>query len=158
VQIGPVVSESQLTNNLNYFALAAKEGAEVIGGSRCGTDGFMQAPALFLNAANDMRICQEEIFGPCAAIISVDDFDEAVAVANDTSFGLSSGIYTQSLSEARAFKRMSKAGMTMVNLPTAGVDYHVPFGGTKGSSLGAREQGANAIEFYTTVKTIYESD
>jgi aldehyde dehydrogenase (NAD+) len=158
VQIGPVVSESQLTNNLNYVALAAKEGAEVIGGSRCGTDGFMQAPALFLNAANDMRICQEEIFGPCAAIISVDDFDEAVAVANDTSFGLSSGIYTQSLSEARAFKRMSKAGMTMVNLPTAGVDYHVPFGGTKGSSLGAREQGANAIEFYTTVKTIYESD
>jgi aldehyde dehydrogenase (NAD+) len=158
VQIGPVVSESQLQNNLNYVDVAADEGAEVIGGNKCGKGGFMQAPALFLNASNDMRICQEEIFGPCAAVIPVEDFDEAVAVANDTRFGLSAGIYTQSLSEARAFKRQSKAGMTMVNLPTAGVDYHVPFGGTKGSSLGAREQGAHAIEFYTTLKTIYESD
>ena len=156
-QIGPVVDQSQLDQNLTYVALAGEEGCEVVGGERLerDTEGFYQAPAVFLGANNDMRISREEIFGPCASVIKVADFDEALAVANDTDFGLSSGICTTSLKHASAFRRRSQAGMVMVNLPTAGVDYHVPFGGRKGSSYGPREQGSYAAEFYTTVKTAY---
>ncbi|WP_291731419.1 aldehyde dehydrogenase family protein [Leisingera sp. F5] len=156
-QIGPVVSERQLINNLSYVDIAATEGAEVVGGERLDleTEGWFQAPALFLNANNEMRSSRDEIFGPCASVIKVADFDEALSVANDTEFGLSSGICTSSLKYARAFKRYSQAGMVMVNLPTAGVDYHVPFGGRKGSSHGSREQGRYAAEFYTSVKTAY---
>ncbi|WP_349358000.1 aldehyde dehydrogenase family protein [Stappia sp.] len=157
-QIGPVASESQLAGNLDYVDIARKEGAEVVGGERLNgeTQGFFQRPALFLNATNAMRSSREEIFGPCASVIKVADFDEALAVANDTEFGLSSGICTASLKYAREFRRRSAAGMVMVNLPTAGVDYHVPFGGRKGSSHGPREQGRHAAEFYTVVKTAYE--
>ena len=157
VHIGPVVSEKQLANNLRYVDIAAEEGAEVIGGERLTreTEGFFQAPAIFLSATNDMRSSREEIFGPCASIIKVSGFEEALSVANDTEFGLSSGICTSSLKQAREFKRHSQAGMVMVNLPTAGVDYHVPFGGRKGSSHGSREQGRYAAEFYTAVKTAY---
>lgn len=157
VQIGPVVSEKQLKNNLNYVEIAKSDGAEVVGGDalELGANGHFQAPAAFLNATNDMRSSREEIFGPCASVIKVGSFEEALQVANDTEFGLSAGICTASLKHARQFKRHAKAGMVMVNLPTAGVDYHVPFGGRKGSSLGAREQGTYAAEFYTTVKTAY---
>lgn len=157
-QVGPVVSEKQLANNLSYVDIAGAEGAEVIGGERLNrdTEGYFQAPAMFVNATNAMRSSREEIFGPCASIIKVADYDEALAVANDTEFGLSSGICTSSLKHARDFRRRSKAGMVMVNLPTAGVDYHVPFGGRKGSSHGSREQGRYAAEFYTVVKTAYE--
>ena len=156
-QIGPVVSVAQLQGNLDYVALARTEGCEVIGGERLTgpTDGFFQRPALFLNASNRMRIAREEIFGPCAAVIRVGDFDEALEVANDSEFGLSAGICTSSLTHARAFRHRVRAGMVMVNLPTAGVDFHVPFGGTKGSSFGPREQGRHAVEFYTIVKTAY---
>ena len=104
-----------------------------------------------------MRINQEEIFGPVASVIKVENYDEALSVANDTPFGLSSGIFTSSLKFATDFRRKSAAGMVMVNLPTAGVDYHVPFGGRKGSSMGSREQGRFAAEFYTSVKTAYIS-
>lgn len=157
VQIGPVVSNKQLKNNLNNIDAAKNEGAEVVGGEQIkrSTNGYYQAPAAFLNATNAMQTSREEIFGPCARVIRVSDFDEAIDVANDTEFGLSAGICTTSLKQARAFKRRAKAGMVMVNLPTAGVDYHVPFGGRKGSSLGAREQGSYAAEFYTIVKTSY---
>ena len=154
-QIGPVASGAQLDSNLRYVALAKDEGCDVIGGEALGGLGYFQSPALFVGADNAMRVAQEEIFGPCAAVIKVDDFDQALAVANDSPFGLSAGICTASLRYARAFKRGVKAGMVMVNLPTAGVDYHVPFGGTKGSSYGSREQGRHAVEFYTTVKTSY---
>lgn len=154
-QIGPVVSEKQLRGNLDYVRLANKEGADVVGGHQLDRAGFFQAPALFVGATNDMRTSREEIFGPCASVIKVDDFDHALAIANDTKFGLSSGICTGSLKAARAFKRRSEAGMVMVNLPTAGVDFHVPFGGRKGSSYGPREQGRYAVEFYSTVKTSY---
>lgn len=156
-QIGPVVDERQLASNLRYVELAREEASEVIGGERLslGKPGFYQAPALFLGTDNAMRINREEIFGPCASVIEVADFDTALAVANDTDFGLSAGICTSSLKYATAFRRQSQAGMVMVNLPTAGVDYHVPFGGRKGSSYGAREQGRYAVEFYTTVKTAY---
>ena len=159
-QIGPVVDGKQLQSNLDYVALARQEGAEVVGGERLvlKKDGFYQKPAVFLGTKNDMRINREEIFGPCGSVIKVDDFDEALAIANDTDFGLSAGICTTSLKHANAFRRRAQAGMIMVNLPTAGVDYHVPFGGRKGSSYGAREQGRYAVEFYTTVKTAYVAE
>lgn len=129
----------------------------MIGGERIelATPGYYQRPALFLGATNDMRVSREEIFGPCAALIRFDDFEQAAALANDTEFGLASGICTTNLGYAREFKRRSAAGMVMVNLPTAGVDYHVPFGGRKGSSYGPREQGRAARDFYTTTKTAY---
>ena len=113
------------------------------------------APAIFTDTAQEMRINQEEIFGPVAAVIRVRDYDEALAVANATPFGLSAGIVTTSLKHASHFKRNSESGLVMVNLPTAGLDYHVPFGGRKQSSYGPREQGAYAKEFYTIVKTAY---
>jgi aldehyde dehydrogenase (NAD+) len=102
-----------------------------------------------------MTINREEIFGPVASVIRVENYEEALAIANDTPFGLTSGICTTSLKHAFHFRRNSEAGMVMVNVPTAGVDYHVPFGGRKGSSYGPREQGRYAAEFYTTVKTTY---
>ncbi|WPE23052.1 aldehyde dehydrogenase family protein [Shinella zoogloeoides] len=156
--IGPVVDESQLKQDADYIDIGRSEGARLaFGGERLEreTPGFYLSPALFTEATNDMRIAREEIFGPVAAVIRVKDYDEALAVANDTSFGLSSGIATTSLKHATHFKRNSEAGMVMVNLPTAGVDFHVPFGGRKGSSYGPREQGRYAAEFYTTVKTAY---
>ena len=112
-------------------------------------------PALLVDSTPSMRINREEVFGPVASVIRVNGYEEALAVANDTEFGLSAGIATTSLKYATHFKRHSQAGMVMVNLPTAGVDYHVPFGGRKGSSYGPREQGRYAQEFYTTVKTAY---
>ncbi|WP_289044077.1 aldehyde dehydrogenase family protein [uncultured Aliiroseovarius sp.] len=156
-QMGPVASQSQLKGNLSYVDIARQDGATVVGGERLEdrTEGFFQRPAVFLDATNEMRSSREEIFGPCASVIKVDDFGEALAVANDTDFGLASGICTTSLKYAREFRRHSGAGMVMVNLPTAGVDYHVPFGGRRGSSYGAREQGRYAAEFYTAVKTSY---
>lgn len=157
VQMGPVVDEKQLAQDLEYVSIAAKEGGKVLGGERLGlaSEGFYMAPALITETTNDMRINREEVFGPVASVIRVRDYDEALSVANDTEFGLSSGICTQSLKHASHFKANAQAGMVMVNLPTAGVDYHVPFGGTKGSSFGSREQGAYAAEFYTSVKTAY---
>jgi aldehyde dehydrogenase (NAD+) len=157
-EIGPVVSEAQLTQDLGYVALARQEGATLLcGGDRVArdTEGFYMAPALFSNTTPAMRINREEVFGPVASIIRVKDYAEALAVANDTPFGLSAGIATTSLKYATHFKRHAQAGMVMVNLPTAGVDYHVAFGGRKGSSYGPREQGRYAAEFFTTVKTAY---
>ena len=157
-QIGPVVDQSQLDQDLSYINIGVKEGARLVcGGERLNrdTEGFYLAPALLTETNNDMRVNREEIFGPVATIIRVKDYDEALVVANDTRFGLSSGICTTSLKHASHFKRNSEAGMTMVNLPTAGVDYHVPFGGRKGSNYGPREQGRYAREFYTIVKTSY---
>ena len=154
-QIGPVIDQSQLDQNLKYVALAKEEGCDVRGGERGEGPGFFQRPAVFVGATNDMRTSREEIFGPCASVIKASDYEEALHLANDTEFGLSSGICTTSLKLASHFRRNAQAGMVMVNLPTAGVDYHVPFGGRKGSSYGPREQGSYAREFYTTVKTSY---
>jgi aldehyde dehydrogenase (NAD+) len=156
--IGPVSSQSQLEQDLEYVAIGKAEGATLaVGGERvkCATEGYYMAPALFSESAPSMRINREEIFGPVTSIIRVKNYDEALATANDTAFGLSAGIATTSLKHATHFKRHSQAGMVMVNLPTAGVDYHVPFGGRKGSSYGPREQGHYAQEFFTTVKTAY---
>ncbi|MGJ4859541.1 aldehyde dehydrogenase family protein [Labrys sp. La1] len=156
--IGPVVDAAQLEQDMGYIEIGQKEGAKLaFGGERLTRDrlGFYLQPALFTEATNQMRIAREEIFGPVAAVIRVRDYEEALAVANDTPFGLSSGIATTSLKHAAHFKRNAEAGMVMVNLPTAGVDFHVPFGGRKSSSYGSREQGKYAAEFFTTVKTTY---
>lgn len=158
VDVGPVVSEAQLEQDLRYIEIGKQEGARLAcGGERvkCETEGYYLAPTLFVDSTADMRISREEIFGPVANIVKVKDYDAALAMANDTEFGLSAGICTTSLKYANHFKRHAQAGMVMVNLPTAGVDYHVPFGGRKGSSYGPREQGRYAQEFYTTVKTTY---
>ncbi|OWJ67540.1 aldehyde dehydrogenase family protein [Inquilinus limosus] len=157
-EMGPVVDQSQLDQDLSYIDIGVKEGAKLaFGGERLNreTEGFYLSPALFTETTNDMRISREEIFGPVASVIRVKDYEQALATANDTEFGLSAGIATSSLKHASHFKRASQAGMVMVNLPTAGVDYHVPFGGRKGSSYGPREQGRYAAEFYTVVKTAY---
>jgi acyl-CoA reductase-like NAD-dependent aldehyde dehydrogenase len=156
--IGPVSSEDQLQQDLNYIEIGQSEGATLVAGGerlRRDTEGYYMAPALFTESTAKMRINREEIFGPVASVIKVRDYEEALATANDTDFGLSAGIATTSLKHATHFKRHSQAGMVMVNLPTAGVDYHVPFGGRKGSSYGPREQGHYAQEFFTTVKTAY---
>lgn len=157
-QVGPVVDQTQLDQDLRYIKVGKDEGATLHwGGEILNRDaqGFYLQPALFTDVDNTMKIAREEIFGPVAAVIRVKDYEEALRVANDTEFGLSSGICTTSLKHANHFKRNSEAGMVMVNLPTAGVDYHVPFGGRKGSSYGPREQGRYAVEFYTSVKTAY---
>jgi aldehyde dehydrogenase (NAD+) len=157
-EIGPVVDERQLAKNVEYLGIGQAEGAALAyGGERLlrDTDGYYMAPAVFTGTSSDMRINREEIFGPIAAVIRVKDYDEALAVANDTPYGLSSGIVTTSLKHATHFKRHAASGLAMVNLPTAGLDYHVPFGGRKKSSYGPREQGAYAKEFYTIVKTAY---
>ncbi|MEP4037569.1 aldehyde dehydrogenase family protein [Pseudophaeobacter sp.] len=157
IQMGPVVDARQLEQNLSYLKIAAEEGGTVIGGEglSLAQEGFYMAPALVTETRNDMRINREEVFGPVASVLRARDYDEALALANDSTFGLSAGICTTSLKRASHFKAHAEAGMVMVNLPTAGVDYHVPFGGTKGSSYGAREQGSYAAEFYTRVKTAY---
>jgi alpha-ketoglutaric semialdehyde dehydrogenase len=146
------------STDLRYITIGKDEGAKLHWGGEIlnrENPGFYLQPALFTEVDNRMQIAREEIFGPVAGVIRVKDYEEAVAVANDTDFGLSTGICTTSLKYASHFKRNAEAGMVMVNLPTAGVDYHVPFGGRKGSSYGPREQGRYAVEFYTTVKTAY---
>ncbi|MBB3315698.1 MULTISPECIES: aldehyde dehydrogenase family protein [unclassified Rhizobium] len=156
--IGPVVDEKQLKTDTDYIEIGRKEGAKLAFGGELitrETPGFYLQPTLFTEATNQMRISREEIFGPVVSLIRVKDYEEALATANDTPFGLSAGIATTSLKHATHFKRNSEAGMVMVNLPTAGVDFHVPFGGRKGSSYGPREQGKYAAEFYTSVKTAY---
>ena len=158
-EIGPVVDPSQLKQDTDYIEIGKKEGAKlVVGGELLNArrrPGYYLQPALFTEATNQMRITREEIFGPVASVIRVKDYDEALATANDTEFGLSAGIVTTSLKYATHFKRNAEAGMVMVNVPTAGVDFHVPFGGRKGSSYGPREQGSYAAEFFTMVKTAY---
>lgn len=158
--IGPVVDATQLRQDLDYIDVGRQEGADLVFGGEAlpvveGQSGYYLQPTLFTETHNAMRINREEIFGPVASVIRVHNLDEAIAVANDTAFGLSSGLITTSLKHARHFKRTSQAGMVMVNAPTAGVDLHVPFGGRKGSSYGPREQGRYATEFYTAVKTAY---
>ena len=158
VQMGPVVSEAQLASNLAYVALAQSEGGELAtGGHRLERTekGYYMAPTVFLNTDRRMRVNQEEMFGPITCVLSVADLDEAIDVANDTPYGLTAGIATRSLARASTFRRASRSGCVMVNLPTAGTDYHVPFGGTRASSYGPREQGRAAVEFYTQMKTSY---
>ena len=158
-QIGPVASAEQLKGNLDYVDIGKAEGADLLcGGEQLErpTEGHYMAPAVFAGTTNAMRINREEMFAPIACVIKVGSYDEALATVNDTNFGLTSGIVTDSLARANHFRRNARTGCVMVNLPTAGTDYHVhAFGGRGDSSYGPREQGAYAAEFYTTVKTAY---
>lgn len=159
-QMGPVVSQQQLDENLAYVDLGKSEGAELAcGGARLDLphNGYYMSPGVFLNTRNDMRINREEMFAPLTSVIKVDSYEEALATVNDTNFGLTSGIVTQNLARATHFRRNAQTGVVTINLPTAGTDYHVPFGGRGDSSYGPREQGKAAAEFYTTVKTAYIS-
>lgn len=156
--IGPVVDEHQLRTNQKYLNIADQEGARRM----CGGEilqrpqrGYYMSPAVYADCDNQMVHVREEIFGPVVSILKAYDYDEAVAIANDSDMALSSGICTRSLKYAEDFKGRSASGMVFVNLPTAGVDYHVPFGGRKASSYGSREQGRATREFYTTSKTVY---
>jgi aldehyde dehydrogenase (NAD+) len=159
VFMGPVVDGNQLNANFEWIENARQAGAELaFGGERLSLehDGYYMSPTLFLNTQNNWEVNQEEVFAPMASVIRVSDLDEAIAVANDTRFGLTGGIITQSLRNSAIFKQQVQTGCVMVNLPTAGTDYHVPFGGRKESSFGPREQGQYAKEFYTVVKTAYQ--
>ncbi|MGB5708656.1 MAG: aldehyde dehydrogenase family protein [Arenicellales bacterium] len=157
-QIGPAVDDKQLAQNLSYLEIGKAEGAELICGGETlerKTPGHYMQPALFVNGDNDMRLNREEVFGPVTCVIKADDYDHALSLANETEFGLTSSIITTSLARATHFRKNSRTGCVMVNLPTSGTDYHVPFGGRKNSSFGSREQGQYAAEFYTQVKTAY---
>lgn len=158
--IGPVADQSQLEKNLHYVENAKKEGGYVRQGGNLlsrPTNGFYFEPALITDTTPMMTINKEEVFGPVVSVIRVRDYEEALATANDSEMGLSAGICTTSLKHATHFRQNCQSGMVMINLPTAGVDYHVPFGGTKSSSYGSREQGRHAVEFFTKVKTSYIS-
>jgi aldehyde dehydrogenase (NAD+) len=157
-QIGPVVSDGQLAENLDYVALAGSEGGEILcGGERLSLahDGFYMAPCLVAGTQNDWRINREEMFAPIACIIRASSYQDALDIVNDTPFGLTAGIMTTSLARANHFRRNADTGCVMVNLPTAGTDYHVPFGGRGDSSYGPREQGQYAVDFFTSTKTAY---
>ncbi|WP_257226560.1 aldehyde dehydrogenase family protein [Rhodococcus opacus] len=157
IDMGPVVDQGQLDKDRRYVAAAAAAGREVVGGQleEAETDGFFMRPALVLGTEPTDAINREEVFGPVASVIKVDDYQHALAVANDTPYGLTAGIITTSLAAAHDFRKRAQAGMVMVNLATAGVDFHVPFGGRGASSFGPREQGEHAREFFTQVKTAY---
>ncbi|WP_411184684.1 aldehyde dehydrogenase family protein [Photobacterium rosenbergii] len=157
--MGPVVDGKQLEANFGWVEKARQSGAELaFGGERLNLkhEGYYMSPTLFVNTQNSWEVNQEEVFAPMACVIKVSDLDEAIATANDTRFGLTGGIITQSLRTSALFKEQIQTGCAMVNLPTAGTDYHVPFGGRKESSFGPREQGQYAKEFYTVVKTAYQ--
>ncbi|MDI9245938.1 aldehyde dehydrogenase family protein [Marinobacter sp. CHS3-4] len=156
--IGPIASESQLAANLRWVDVALGEGATLAFGGEdvdVGVDGHYMQPVLFTDTTNDMAINQDEVFGPVACVIRVPDYETALTTLNDTNYGLTAGLITRSLSRASDFKARAETGCVMVNLATAGTDYHVPFGGRKDSSFGPREQGRYAREFYTVVKTCY---
>ncbi|WP_025820600.1 aldehyde dehydrogenase family protein [Shewanella marina] len=157
--MGPVVDQTQLDANFDWLQSAKNDGAEVgFGGERLSLahEGYYMTPTLLLNTKNDWQVNQEEVFAPMASIIRVNDLEQAIATVNDTRFGLTGGIITQSLRTSALFKQQAQTGCVMVNLPTAGTDYHVPFGGRKQSSFGPREQGQYAKEFYTIIKTAYQ--
>lgn len=160
VDIGPSITEKQLEKVLESVESAKRGGAKVLsGGERLVAGdfakGFFSTPAVLTGVDSTMPVAQEEIFGPVLAVIPAHGIDDAVRIANDIRFGLSASICTKSLTNAFEFANRVQAGLVMVNLPSAGVEYQVPFGGSKASSLGMREQGAVATDFYTEIKTIY---
>jgi aldehyde dehydrogenase (NAD+) len=165
VDIGPAVSEAQLNTNLEYIEIGTKEaGKPLCGGERLtgkgpnGEDlskGYFFSPAVFADVSNDMRLAQEEVFGPVLAIIRAKDFADAMTLANATPLGLSASVQTTNVSRVFDFVNQMESGLLTVNLPSAGVEYQLPFGGTKDSSFGPKEQGPAALEFYSDYRTVY---
>ena len=157
-ELGPIVSESQMDKILGYMKIAKDEGGTLVtGGKRLerDTEGFYLAPTIYSDTKNDMKVNREEVFGPMTCVMKVDSYQEGLSLANDTEFGLAGAVITQNLKEAEHFKLNAKFGSVLVNLATAGLDYHVPFGGRGASSYGPREQGEHAKDFYTIMKTAY---
>jgi alpha-ketoglutaric semialdehyde dehydrogenase len=160
VQIGPAVDEAQLETDLEYIEIASNEGAQLLcGGKRLTGDnydkGYFIEPTIFSGVTSEMRIAQEEVFGPVLALMVAEDFDDALRIANDVKFGLSASIVSKDLTRVHKFINRIEAGLITVNLPTAGVEYQLPFGGTKESSYGMREQGPQALDFYSETRTVY---
>ena len=160
IDIGPAVDEAQLETNLTYIEVAKKEGASLLcGGNRLTggayDKGYFIEPTVFGGVTPEMRIAQEEVFGPVLALMVAEDFDDAIRIANGVKFGLSASIVSNNLSRVHQFVQRIEAGLITVNLPTAGVEYQLPFGGTKESSFGMREQGQLALDFYTESRTVY---
>ena len=159
-EMGPSVDENQFKTVLRYIDVGREDGATMVcGGERVTGDGFDKGyfvqPTLFDHVTPDMRIAREEIFGPVLSVLRVKDFDEAMQVANDSEFGLSSSIFTNDASRIFRFVDDIETGMTHINSPTTGGEAHIPFGGIKGTGIGDREQGSTALDFYTDLKVVY---
>jgi aldehyde dehydrogenase (NAD+) len=160
IDIGPAVDASQLDTDLKYIEIAKKEGAKLLCGGKRLTGGlydrgYFIEPTIFAGVTPEMRIAQEEVFGPVLALMLASDFDDAMRLANSGRFGLSASIVSRDLARVHQFINRIEAGLITVNLPTAGVEYQLPFGGTKESSFGMREQGPQALDFYTETRTVY---
>ncbi|RKL66517.1 aldehyde dehydrogenase family protein [Salipaludibacillus neizhouensis] len=158
--MGPCASEAQMNTVLSYIEKGKEEGATLLYGGNKHEEkglenGFYVQPTLFDNVKNDMTIAQEEIFGPVLALIKVDTLEEAVQVANDSKFGLSASIFTRNISNMLSFIKDMDAGLVRINAESAGVELQAPFGGMKQSSSHSREQGQAAIEFFTSIKTVF---
>ena len=153
---GPVVNKSQYESILEALETAKKDGRVVLEGGATGPDaeGYYIAPTIVADVDNSSETAQEEIFGPVLAVIRARDFDHAVELANDTRYGLTAGIATRSLRYAHEFAARSESGLVNINVPTAGVEFQVPFGGNKESGVGGREQGHAALDFYSSWKTV----
>jgi alpha-ketoglutaric semialdehyde dehydrogenase len=159
-EMGPSVDESQFKTVLSYIEIGREDGAELkCGGERATGDGFDKGyfvrPAVFDRVTPDMRIAREEVFGPVLAVLRVKDFDEAMMVANDSEYGLSSSVFTNDAARIFRFVDEIETGMTHINSPTTGGEAHVPFGGIKATGIGDREQGSTALDFYTDLKVVY---
>jgi aldehyde dehydrogenase (NAD+) len=160
IDIGPCVDQAQMETDLRYIEIARKESGEPLCGGRRLTEGalangYFVEPTVFAGVEESHAIAREEIFGPVLAIMRARDFEDAMRIANNIPFGLSSSIQTTNLSRAFEFIYRAEAGLLTVNLPSAGVEYQLPFGGSKDSSFGPKEQGPAALEFYSDYKTVY---
>jgi len=160
IDIGPCVDQGQMETDLRYIEIGRKECGEPLCGGRRLTEGafsngYFVEPTVFAGVEESHTIAREEIFGPVLAIMRAKDFEDALRIANNIPFGLSSSIQTSNLSRAFEFIYRAEAGLLTVNLPSAGVEYQLPFGGAKDSSFGPKEQGPAALEFYSDYKTIY---
>ncbi|MHB8652655.1 MAG: aldehyde dehydrogenase family protein [Terriglobia bacterium] len=160
IDIGPAVDGAQLETDLKYIEIGKNEGAKLLcGGNRLSggayDKGFFVEPTIFAGVTPQMRIAQEEVFGPVLALQVANDFEDAMRLANGIRFGLSASIVSKDLTRVHQFINRIEAGLITVNLPTAGVEYQLPFGGTKESSFGMREQGPAALDFYTETRTVY---
>jgi methylmalonic acid semialdehyde dehydrogenase len=159
-EMGPSVDESQFKTVLSYVDIGREDGATLVcGGARATGDGldkgFFVRPTVFDHVTSDMRIAREEIFGPVLSVMRVKDFDEAMQVANDCEYGLSSSIFSNDAARIFRFVDEIETGMTHINSPTTGGEAHIPFGGIKGTGIGDREQGSTALDFYTELKVVY---
>jgi aldehyde dehydrogenase (NAD+) len=140
---------------LDYLEIGKGEAKLALGGERVGDKGFFVTPTVFVGVDRNARIAQEEIFGPVLSIIEVADFEEAIAVANDVKFGLTSSIYSRDTTRVFQYLESIETGITHVNSPTVGGEAQMPFGGMKATGVGAREMGRTAIEFYSEWKAVY---